>query len=84
MNVFGELLLLYLLYRFIAGFLVPLFRTAGRMNKQFHNMNGQANGQTPPPPNPGANGRTGPAASKEAPKPDSSKVGEYIDFEEIK
>ena len=84
MNVFGELLLLYLLYRFIAGFLVPLFRTAGRMNKQFHSMNGQPNGQNTPPPNPGANGSTRPTGTKDAPKPDTSKVGEYIDFEEIK
>ena len=84
MNVFGELLLLYLLYRFIAGFLVPLFRTAGRMNKQFHNMNGQPNGQNTPPPKPGPNGSTRPTGTSDTPKPDTSKVGEYIDFEEIK
>jgi hypothetical protein len=84
MNVFVEFILLYLLYRFIAGFLVPLFRTASQVRKQFHNVNGQPNGQNSPPPNPGGNGTTGSSGSKDAPKPDSTKVGEYIDFEEVK
>jgi hypothetical protein len=83
MNVFLDLILLYLLYRFIAGFLVPLFRTASHVRKQFHNVNGQPNGQNSRPPDSG-NGTTGTPGSKEPPRQESSKVGEYIDFEEVK
>jgi hypothetical protein len=82
MSVFVDILLVYLLYRFIAGFLVPLFRTTNNMRQQFRDMNAH-----PPtseaasnPPNSGAqpNHQTG------NPKSGSGKVGEYIDFEEVK
>jgi hypothetical protein len=80
MNVFVLAILFYLLYRFIAGFLVPLFRTTGQMRQQFHKMNGQppADSQAGNPPN-SANG-----SSASTGKADAPKVGEYIDFEEIK
>jgi hypothetical protein len=77
MNVFVLAILIYLLYRFIGGFLIPLFRTTKNMRQQFHNMNNQgtpnAQGPTPndPEPPPHANST-------------HSKVGEYIDFEEVK
>src|SRR6266481_4176057 len=45
MNVFVLAILFYLLYRFIGGFLIPLYRTTRHMRQQFHNMNNQANGQ---------------------------------------
>jgi hypothetical protein len=82
MNLFVLVILGYLLYRFIAGFLVPLFRTTSQMRQQFHNMNRQ-----PPagdrPGNPSNSGNGAPGAP-DASKSGASKVGEYIDFEEIK
>ena len=82
MNVFALLLLFYLLYRFIGGFLVPLFRTTRQMRQQFHEMNGrsQTGGQAGNQAGPG----TSASGQTNAPKSGSSKVGEYIDFEEVK
>jgi hypothetical protein len=82
MNVFVLLLLFYLLYRFIGGFLLPLFRATRQMRQQFHDMNGHppTEGQAGNQAAPGA----GNSGETEAPKSGSSKVGEYIDFEEVK
>ena len=41
MNIFVLFLLGYILYRFIGGFLIPLFRTTRHMRQQFQNMNKQ-------------------------------------------
>jgi hypothetical protein len=79
MNLFVLIILGYLVYRFIAGFLFPLFRTTSHMRQQFQHMNREPNGQ----PGHGTNG-PGPAEPPPASKPGSSKVGEYIDFEEVK
>jgi len=83
MNVILELLLVYMLYRFIAGFLIPVYRASRQMRRQFHNMNGRppADGSGPASPNPPGNSA---ANNKSANTEPTSKVGEYIDFEEIK
>jgi hypothetical protein len=83
MNVFVLAILFYLLYRFISGFLIPLVRTTVHMRRQFHNMNNTPGNQPGNPPNPG-NGPAAPNGKTDAPKSTSSKVGEYIDFEEVK
>jgi hypothetical protein len=87
MSIFLDILVVYLLYRFIAGFLVPLFRTTSTMRQQFRNMHEH---------NPyGGQSQTGAADSQahtsakqetkgNATKSNSGKVGEYIDFEEVK
>jgi hypothetical protein len=82
MSVFVDILLVYLLYRFIAGFLVPLFRTTSTMRQQFRNMNANppAGGPASNPPNSGAR----PNHQPDSPKSGPGKVGEYIDFEEVK
>ena len=78
MNIFVLLLLGYLLYRFIGGFLIPLFRASRQMRQQFQDMNRHANG----------NGQqataSGQTENPESPKEARTKVGEYIDFEEVK
>ena len=88
MNIFVLAILGYLLYRFIGGFLIPLFRTSRQMHRHFQNMNGQqtngtthngtgnmhSNGSTPGQDSAGSTGDQ---------KSGTSKVGEYIDFEEI-
>ncbi len=87
MNIFVLALLGYLLYRFIGGFLIPLFRTSRNMHQHFQNMNGQhMNGGTNGGPgNMHSNGQPNGqhTASSSEQKSGASKVGEYIDFEEI-
>ena len=91
MNVIFLAILFYLLYRFITGFLIPVFRTTRHVREQFSQMKGQqmnnqpgadANRQT------GATGtstqNTADDKSRRNRRPNTSKVGEYIDFEEIK
>jgi hypothetical protein len=82
MNVFVLAILFYLLFRFIGGFLIPLFRTTRHMRQQFHNMDGKppGGGQSGNPTTPGK----GSSEQAEAPKSSSTKGGEYIDFEEVK
>ncbi|HET7000610.1 MAG TPA: hypothetical protein VFI33_04860, partial [Puia sp.] len=77
MNVFVLAILIYLLYRFIAGFLIPVIRTTSHVRQQFNNMNGQQNQEDQ-----SANGQgTRPKAQGSNPTSGASKVGEYIDFE---
>lgn len=70
------ILLGYVIYRFITGFLFPVVKTGQQIKKQFDEMQQRmqdANMQ-PPPASP----------SSEAPRPSGkSQAGEYIDFEEI-
>ena len=90
MNIFVLFILGYLLYRFIGGFLIPVFRTTRHMRQQFHNMNNQpgqeSNSSGSHSQGFGAQNRQRPTANgqQETPNSGSSKVGEYIDFEEIK
>ena len=79
MNVFVLAILVYLLYRFIAGFLIPVIRTTSQVRQQFDNMNKQH--QEGPKPN--AQGPT-PNPQQTNQTSGTSKVGEYIDFEEVK
>ena len=79
MNVFVLAILVYLLYRFIAGFLIPVIRTTSHVRQQFNNMNKQP--QEGPTQN--AQGPT-PNAQRSNQTSGTSKVGEYIDFEEVK
>ncbi len=66
----------YLVYRFIAGFLFPVFRTGRQIKKQFDEMQQrmQDNMQQSPP------GSSSPQQQPHSKAP----VGEYIDFEEVK
>ena len=82
MNVFFELLLAYLIYRFIAGLLVPVYRTTRHMRQQFQDMNSRsaAGGTTF---NPNQTGKPSPERP-DPPKNGSANMGEYIDFEEVK
>jgi hypothetical protein len=90
MNIFVLFILGYLLYRFIGGFLIPLFRTTHHMRQQFNNMNKQPgqDGQHSNTSSQGFGAQPGqpPTANGQRKSPDSGtpKVGEYIDFEEVK
>ena len=66
--------MIYLVYQFVFKFLIPLYNTTQQLRKGFHEMNNRMN----------ANG--GPSAEQTRQNNDTpkEKVGEYIDFEEIK
>ena len=80
-------LLAYFLYRFIVGFLIPVFRVTRQMKKQVRDFQQQANQQFTGQQeyhqqstyNSNAATSTSSAQNKTAPKKD-----DYIDFEEIK
>jgi hypothetical protein len=76
----------YILYRFVANFLLPVVRATRQVREQFRNMqgndqggaspfNGQSAGQT------GPTGSTSASSKRPAAKPPAD---DYIDFEEIK
>jgi hypothetical protein len=76
MNVFVLAILIYLLYRFIAGFLIPVIRTTSHVRQQFNKQNAERT-------TPNAEGSR-PQSQASNPVSGASKVGEYIDFEEVK
>lgn len=70
---------IYLLYRFIFDFFIPIYKASKRVHRQFQDM--QQNGY--------GNGQAGTGPTYTAQKPGSSfsspsKDKDYIDFEEIK
>jgi hypothetical protein len=81
MNVFVLAILIYLLYRFIAGFLIPVIRTTSHVRQQFtqHAERGTPNAER----STAAEGSR-PKAQGSSPTAAASKMGEYIDFEEVK
>ncbi|GAB3006857.1 hypothetical protein GCM10027051_03030 [Niabella terrae] len=74
MSFIGVLLLamfLWFMYNFLVKFVLPIYRTTRKLRQQFKNMSENTpsgNQQAPQPP-------------KEKP---AAKVGEYIEFEEVK
>ena len=53
-------IVVYLLYRFIVNFLVPVMRATRQVREQFRNMQDQANGGRGPSDNGASRGGTGP------------------------
>jgi hypothetical protein len=90
MNVFVLAILFYLLYRFIAGFLIPVIRTTSHVRQQFNAMNKQPGQEDHQSSTQNAQRSTQNAerSTQNGQSPGSgsgtSKVGEYIDFEEVK
>ena len=75
-EIFFLAIVLYVLYRFVFNFVVPIARTTRQVRQQFRNMQEMHERQDP------YQGQGGQAQPK---KPSSgNKAGEYIDFEEIK
>jgi hypothetical protein len=89
-EIFFLAIVLYVLYRFVFNFVVPIARTTRQVKQQFRNMqemhNQQQSSQDPYADRPPFGGRSyGPSAQAQPKKPASNeKGGEYIDFEEIK
>ena len=66
------MLLGYVLYRFLTGFLIPVFRTGKQIKARFSQMQEQMDQQQAA--SPRSNNKS----------PDKAPVGDYIDFEEVK
>lgn len=99
-EIFFFAIVFYVLYRFIFNFVVPIARTTRQVRQQFRNMQdlheqaqggqngygqsgqGQAAGYGQGQPGYGQGDQAGAGAQQR--KPNSGKVGEYIDFEEVK
>lgn len=76
MSVLLYAILLFFLYNFIVKVVLPVYRTTRQIKRQFSGMKQQfqqSGSAAPPEPEP--------AASRKKDKP---KIGEYIDFEEVK
>ena len=71
--------LVYLLYRLIFSFIIPLYRTTRQVKKSFRNMQEQMRQQTD------SHGQHHTQQSQPQHKKSGiNKVGDYIDFEEVK
>jgi len=64
--------LAYMAYQLIFNFVLPIYRTTKRMRRGFRDMQDHMNGQASAQPN------------QQASKREEKKVGDYIDFEEVK
>jgi hypothetical protein len=67
--------LAYLLYRLVFHFIIPIYRTTRQVKKSFRNMQEQMRQHSNP-----QDQKTG----KGQPNRGATKVGDYIDFEEVK
>ena len=74
----GELFLIYILYKLIFEFIIPIFQTAKKVKKQFGEMHNKMQDQM----NSVASYQNT-TASKNPQQP-AQKNEEYIDYEEIK
>ena len=69
-DIFFLGIVLYLLYKFVFNFFLPVFRTTKHVRQQFRNMQGAQQSE--------------PAPKRPEPAKPKNTMGEYIDFEEIK
>lgn len=70
-----EIFLLYLLYKFIFDFIIPIYQSSKKIKKQFGEMQDKMQSDL-------KNYQNQQKAPKE--EPATKKEGDYIDFEEIK
>lgn len=78
MNIFrlaAELFLIYLLYKFIFDFIIPIYESSKKIKKQFGEMQEKMDSDIK-----NYQGHSGPSQQAQSVK----KEGDYIDFEEIK
>ena len=78
MNIFrtvAELFIIYLLYKLIFDFIIPVYESSKKIKKQFGEMHDKMQNDIK-----NYQGHQAPAQSEPAPK----KEGDYIDFEEVK
>ena len=73
----GELLLIYILYKLIFDFIIPIYQTTKRVKKQFGEMQNKMENQMNK-----FNQQQSTSTNKPADEPKRNE--EYIDYEEIK
>jgi hypothetical protein len=76
--IFFYAMLIYVLYRFVAGFVIPVYRTSKQFRQQVRNMQGHSPDEMNPRNQKGWSSENRPRAHSNHPP------GDYIDFEEIK
>lgn len=76
------ILLGYVLYRFITGFVIPIFKAGRQFKKQFNRMQQQMQEQMQHQNNQSSFHST--TAANPQKSKDKADEGEYIDFEEVK
>lgn len=76
-RIFFLAIVFYLLYKLVFDLIVPVYKTTRQIRRQFSDVQGSGQGQT---------NTTQQNGSPESGNHSSrkSKVGEYIDFEEVK
>jgi Sec-independent protein translocase protein TatA len=74
------ILLAYFLYRFVFGFLLPIFKVGRQMKRQVRDFQSQMNEAQQN----YQHNHQQQAAPQQHAKPSNQKSGDYIDFEEIK
>ena len=72
----GEILLIYILYKLIFDFIIPIYQTTKRVKKQFGEMNSRMQEHM--------NTYNQQPSTGTAPKQEPVKNEDYIDYEEIK
>lgn len=80
MNIFrlaGELFLIYILYKLIFDFIIPIYHTTKKVKKQFGEMHNKMQDQM-------NTFNKQQASSSKAPPQKPVKKEDYIDYEEIK
>jgi len=87
-EIFFFAIVFYVLYRFIFNFVVPIARTTRQVRQQFRNMQ-EMHQQAQEGQNEYGQGQTGyrqgaQASARQQNPTSNDKMGEYIDFEEIK
>jgi hypothetical protein len=76
MRVLLYVLLIYIGYKFIFNFIIPVYKTTQKLKKGFRDIHGQMQDQMKQQQAPRQ-------ATSQKPEP-KAKAGEYIDFEDVK
>ncbi len=72
----GELFLIYILYKLIFEFIIPVYQSTKKIKKQFGDMQSKMQQDM--------NTYTKQQAAGQPSQPEKTKEGDYIEFEEIK
>ncbi|MGC4035432.1 MAG: hypothetical protein QM764_05675 [Chitinophagaceae bacterium] len=75
LKIFLICFFLYILYRFVFNFLLPVYKTTQKLKKGFRDMHEKVNE---------ANNNQQKATQQPQPEQKKEQLGEYIDFEDIK
>jgi hypothetical protein len=83
-EIFFLAIVLYLLYRFVFNFLVPVVRTTRQVRQQFRNMADMQEGMRQQQSQGYDQGEAQPRPGQQRPSSKQPPAGDYIEFEEIK